>query len=138
MSCNSEWVQDALRDWGRRHRGEAGAEIGHRRQANFAHLMRDQFTTEDGWMAPMPVSELSMEVDGAVAFLKSRSAQEGLVLEAVYLRELSVRKSCQVLGVTHHQLTNMRSTAERTVELYLTMRCRRSPEEFNPSLLMFA
>lgn len=135
---DDNWVVDALRDWGRRHRGEPGAEIGHKRQTNFAHHIRDRFNSEDSRLPALPVSELSMEVDQAVAFLKSRSHQEGLVLEAVYLRELTVRKACQVLGVNNVELRNRKATAERTVELYLMMRCNRSAEDFNPSMLMFA
>ncbi|WKT59124.1 hypothetical protein Q2E61_09305 [Microbulbifer thermotolerans] len=132
------WIQEALRDWGRRHRGEPGAELGHRRQTNFAHHIRDRFDTDDACDPALPVSDLSMEVDQAVAFLRARSAEEGRVLEMVYLQRLPVRKACAVLGVNNNQLTNLRSTAERTVEMYLTMRCNRSAADFNPSLLLSA
>lgn len=135
---DDNWVVDALKDWGRRHRGEPGAEIGHKRQTNFAHHIRDRFSSDDVRLPAFPVSDLSMEVDQAVGFLKHRSADEGAVLEAVYLRSLSVRKACQLLGVNNVELRNRRATAERTVELYLTMRCNRSAEDFNPSILMFA
>lgn len=132
------WIQEALRDWGRRHRGEPGAELGHRRQTNFARHIRGLFDAEEANDSALPVSDLSMEVDQAVAFLRGRSAEEGRVLEMVYLQRLPVRKACAVLGVNNNQLANLRSTAERTVEMYLTMRCNRSAEDFNPLLLMSA
>ncbi len=132
------WVVDALRDWGFRCCGEAGAEIDYPRQANFARSIRDQFRVDDGWMPPMPVTELAEDVDRAVRFVKGRCEKEGEVLKLLYLRKMSERKACKFLGVNNNQLRNLRSTAERTVEMYLTMKCRRTAEDFNPSLLMFA
>jgi len=86
----------------------------------------------------MPVTELAEDVDRAVRFVKGRCEKEGEVLKLLYLRKMSERKACKFLGVNNNQLRNLRSTAERTVEMYLTMKCRRTAEDFNPSLLMFA
>lgn len=141
MQVESNWVQDALRDWGRRHRGEPGAEIGHKRQTNFAHGIRNRFTTEDAAEPALPVSDRSMQVDAAVGFLRTRGDQgeyEAGLLELIYLRRLSQVKTAQYLGVSRSSLQASLSTAERTVELFLTLRCRLSAEDFNPSLLMFA
>lgn len=141
MQIESNWVQDALRDWGRRHRGEPGAEIGHKRQANFAHGIRNRFTTEDAPEPSMPVSDLSMQVDAAVAFLRTRGEQgeyEACLLELIYLRRLSQVKAAQIVGVSRASLQSDLATGERTIELFLTLRCRLSADDFNPSLLMFA
>lgn len=141
MQIDSRWVQDALRDWGRRHRGEPGVEIGHKRQTNFAHGIRNRFTTEDAPEPSLPVSDRSMQVDAAVAFLRTRGEQgeyEAGLLELIYLRRLSQAKAARTLGVSKSSLQLSLSTAERTVELCLTMRFGLSPDDFNPSLLMFA
>lgn len=120
------WVTAALKDWGLRHSGQPGDEIGYKRKASFAHLIRDRFTTDsDG--PGMPPTDLSCEVDMAVAFLSTRGKQgriENAVLRGFYVLKLPRREIARRLVLNEHQVRESKKIAERTVEMYLHMRCR--------------
>lgn len=126
MQVESNWVQNALRDWGRRHVGRVGEEIGYARKTNFARLIRDRFNTEDAKDESLPVSSDSMDVDAAVAYLTTRGRQgriEAAVLTGTYLMKLPRNKVAQRLHLSETEVRNARMMGERAVEMYLVIRC---------------
>lgn len=122
MQTETNWVQEALKDWGRRHRGKPGDEIGYARQTNFARDMLQQgFDRRE----PAPATDDSCEVDAALGYLGTRGRQgriEANVLRAVYLFRLPRKKIAQRLHLSETEVRNSRMMGERAVEMYLVMR----------------
>lgn len=122
MQTEASWVQESLKDWGRRHRGKPGDEIGYARKANFARFMMEQgFERSE----PAPPTDDSCAVDEALGYLGTRGRQgriEANVLRAVYLFRLPRKKIAQRLHLSETEVRNARMMGERAVEMYLVMR----------------